>query len=124
MFPLFSLPEVPSEKIALIDRLTPALVILLKLIVLLSFPVVPVVVEKNITPLVPPVSEPLIVQYLTILDVASLINRIVVEEVSCGIHAGAISEAWYRWNKFVMPNKYVKCSRPKCLKDIVSFCMG
>ena len=47
IFPLFSLPTVPREYIALTGRLaSAALVMSLLSMVLLSFPVLPVVVEK------------------------------------------------------------------------------
>ena len=49
-----------------------ALVILLPVIVLLSFPVVPVVVEKNMIPPVVLSVDPVMVQFLTVLEVASL----------------------------------------------------
>ena len=78
VLPLFSFPEVPNEKIALIGRLTSAaFVILLLLIVFPSLPVDPVVVLKCTTPPVVFVEEPLMVQYFTRLAVASLMNRMV-----------------------------------------------
>ena len=51
--------------------------ILLLSIILPSFPLPAVAVEKKITPLVAIVSEPLTVQYFTVLFSAELINRIV-----------------------------------------------
>ena len=78
VLPLFSFPEVPNEKIALIGRLaSAALVILLSSIVFPLFPDVSVVVLKFRMPPVASVVEPLIVQYFTTLDVASLMKRMV-----------------------------------------------
>ena len=63
---------------AFIGRLaSAALVMLLLSIVLLSFPVVPVVVLKNTIPAAASVDEPFMLQYFTVLPVASLINLMV-----------------------------------------------
>ena len=77
VFPLFSLPTVPIEYIALMGRLaSAALVMLLFSMILLSFPALPVVVLKNRMPEVKLADEALIVQYFTVSLQASLMKRI------------------------------------------------
>jgi hypothetical protein len=75
VLPLLSIAAlVPKEKTPLSGKLTPATPILLLLMVLPSFPVV-IPVLKNIIPLVVDV-EPRREQYVMVLLLASLINRI------------------------------------------------
>ena len=78
VFPLFSLPSVPFEYIALMGRLASmALVMSLLSIVFALFPVpVPAVLKKMI-PAAVSVDDPFMVEYLTVLLQASLMKRMV-----------------------------------------------
>ena len=78
VLPLLSMAAlVPVERIALIGRFDPADVIKLAVMVLPSLPVV-VPVLKKIVPVVTAVPEPAMVQFLTVLLLASLIKRSVL----------------------------------------------
>src|SRR4051794_1089438 len=77
VMPLLSMAaEVPWEKIALTGRFDPAEVIALPVTVFPSLPVV-VPVEKKTVPRVMLVVDPWIVQFRTVLFVASAMKRIV-----------------------------------------------
>src|SRR6218665_812246 len=76
---LVMVPDCPDEVIA-IDGVAPASPILLLVMVLLSLPVVPVLLEKRMVPettVVAAVPAPSTVQLVIVLPLASLIKRIV-----------------------------------------------
>ena len=78
VLPLLSFAEVPKAYRTFSGRLSSAaLVMSLFVMVLLSLPSVPVVVLKNKMPVSVKVEEPLMLQYCTVLDFASLTNCMV-----------------------------------------------
>ena len=100
VLPLFSFADVPSEYITFKGLLASAAEVMLLLSsVFPSFPVVPEVVLKKITPPEASVVEPLIVQFLIVLPVASFVKRMVeVPAVATALVLEIVSELLYTFN--------------------------
>ena len=121
---LFSMADVPSEKTALMGRFaSAALVILLLSIKLPSLPVdVPVLKKMIPLPVVglfETISEPFIVQYLTVLLLASLINRIVEVPAVAEVLVLVMTRSFVLPVAFTLPSMVTLSAPFKSIKGVV-----
>ena len=124
--PLFSMADVPSEKIAFKGRLASAeFVILLLSIRLPSFPVLVPVLKKTIplpvVALFATISEPLSVQYLTVFVLASFIKRIVEVPAVVNVLVFVITRLFVLPVAFTLPSMVTLSAPFRSIKGVARF---